>query len=82
MIRTQIQLTKDQAKALKVLAASKHLSVAELVRRAVDTMLKTSTSVDPEERLRRAREIAGKFMSGKRDISREHDAYLSEGYGR
>jgi hypothetical protein len=82
MIRTQIQLTKDQAKALKVLAASKHLSVAELVRRAVDTMLKTSTSVDPEERLRRAREIAGKFRSGKRDISREHDAYLSEGYGR
>jgi len=82
MIRTQIQLKEDQARALKDMAASRHLSVAELVRRAIDNMLKTSTSADPKERLRRALEIAGKFSSGKRDISRKHDIYLSEGYGK
>jgi len=82
MVRTQIQLTKDQARALKALSASRHLSVAELIRRAIDNMLKTSTSADPEERLRRALEIAGKFSSGMRDISKRHDAYLSEGYGK
>jgi hypothetical protein len=82
MVRTQIQLTEEQARALKRIAASRHLSVAELIRRAIDTMIKTSTSADPEERLRRALEIAGKFSSAKRDISRKHDAYLSESYGQ
>ena len=82
MVRTQIQLTENQAKALRDIAASRHLSVAELVRRAIDSMLKTSTSVDPGERLTRALEIAGKFSSGQRDISRKHDVYLSEGYGK
>jgi len=82
MVRTQIQLTENQAKALRDIAASRHLSVAELVRRAIDSMLKTSTSADPGERLTRALEIAGKFSSGQRDISRKHDVYLSEGYGK
>jgi hypothetical protein len=82
MVRTQIQLTEDQAKSLKRMAASRHLSVAELIRRAINAMIKTSTSVDPEERLKRSLEIAGKFSSGKRDISKKHDAYLAESYGK
>ncbi len=82
MVRTQIQLTEEQAKVLKRIAGSRHLSIAELIRRAIDTMIKTSTSTDPEERLRRALEIAGKFSSGKRDISKKHDIYLSESYGK
>lgn len=82
MIRTQIQLTEDQAKALKRLAASRHLSVAELIRRAIEAMIKTDSAADPEERLQRSLEIVGKFSSGKRDISRKHDAYLSERLGR
>jgi len=82
MVRTQIQLTEEQAKTLKRIAASRNLSVAELIRRAVDAMIKTSTSVNPEERLKRSLEIAGKFSSGKRDISKKHDVYLSESYGK
>jgi hypothetical protein len=81
MVRTQIQLTEDQAKALKRIAGARHLSVAELIRRAVDAMIKTSLSVDPEEKLKRSLEIAGKFGSGKRDISKKHDFYLSKSYG-
>ena len=81
MVRTQIQLTEDQTKALKRIAATRHLSVAELIRRAVDAMIKTSFSVDPEEQFKRSLEIAGKFRSGQRDVSKKHDFYLSRSYG-
>ena len=80
MVRTQIQLTEEQAKAIKRIALSRHLSVAELIRRAVDTMIKSSPVADPEETLKRAIEIVGKFSSGKHDIARRHDRYLADAY--
>ena len=75
MIRTQIQLTENQAQTLKKISASRHLSIAELIRRAIDMMIKTSTLIDPEEKLKRSLEIVGKFSSGRRDISKKHDVY-------
>jgi len=80
MVRTQIQLTEDQAKGLKKIAQSRHLSVAELIRKAVDTVIKSSSVIDVEERHKRAMEIVGKFGSGKRDVSKKHDLYLTEAY--
>jgi hypothetical protein len=80
MVRTQIQLTEEQAKMLKRLALSRHLSIAELIRQAVDSLIKSGLAVDIEERRKRALGIAGKFGSGKRDISREHDKYLTEAF--
>lgn len=80
MVRTQIQLTEEQAKAIKRIATAQGLSVAELIRRAVDNIVKSSTIADTEERKRRALEIVGRFRSGKRDVSKEHDAYLVEAY--
>ncbi|MBI4843671.1 MAG: ribbon-helix-helix protein, CopG family [Nitrospirae bacterium] len=82
MVRTQIQLTEEQAKGLKKIAASRHLSVAELIRRSVDVILKTSTIVDSDERYKRAMGTAGRFSSGKKDISGKHDKYLGEAFGR
>jgi len=82
MVRTQIQLTEEQAKALKKMAASRHLSSAELIRRAVDSMIKSGTAADPEERRKRAIDIAGKFSSGRSDVSRKHDKYLKEAFGK
>jgi predicted DNA-binding ribbon-helix-helix protein len=82
MVRTQIQLTEDQAKALKEIAQSRHLSVAELIRKAVDTVIKSNTVVNAEERHKRAMEIVGKFSSGKRDVSKKHDLYLTEVYNK
>ena len=82
MVRTQIQLTEDQVKVLKRIAASRQLSVAELIRRAVDTLIKTSAAADPEDRMKRALKIAGKFTSGKSNVSKNHDAYLSESFSR
>ena len=80
MVRTQIQLTEEQARAIKRIALSRHLSVAELIRRAVDTMIKSSPVADPEEKLKRGIDIVGKFRSGKHDIARRHDTYLADAY--
>jgi len=82
MVRTQIQLTEDQVKALKRISMPRRLSIAELIRRAVDTLIKSSTVVDVKERHRRAIEIVGQFSSGKRDISKNHDRYLLGTYGK
>ena len=82
MVRTQIQLTEEQVKALKKIALSRHLSIAEIVRQAVDTVIRTNTTVDIEERRKRAIDIVGRFSSGKRDISRKHDTYLVEAFGK
>jgi len=80
MVRTQIQLTKEQANALKKIALSRHLSIAELIRQAVDTMIKSGAVIDTEERRKRAVDAAGRFSSGLRDLSTEHDKYLEDAF--
>jgi len=82
MVRTQIQLTEEQVKALKKLALSRHLSIAELIRQAVDNLIKSSTVIDIGERRKRAIDIVGRFSSGMQDISREHDKYLAEAFSK
>ena len=80
MIRTQIQLTEEQAKAMKTLAMKRNTSVAELIRRSVDELLQKAVGPDIAERRRRALAAAGRFHSGKTDISTNHDDYLAEAY--
>lgn len=82
MVRTQIQLTEDQAKALKRLSSLRHLSIAQLIRQGVDVVLRSEAGIDDEEKRKRALSVAGRFRSGKRDVSREHDKYLAEAYKR
>ena len=82
MVRTQIQLTDTQARDLKRLAAARHLSMAELIRRGVDAVLRSNTVMDIAEKRKRALALAGKFRSGQRDISKQHDKYLTEDYGK
>ena len=80
MVRTQIQLTEAQAKAVKKAAMEEGTSVAEIIRRAVERMAGERPKMSAQERARRAIEIAGKFRSGKKDVSRKHDEYLAEAY--
>ncbi len=80
MIRTQIQLEEAQYRALKELAARQRVSVAELIRQAVSTWLKTSAQVSEEERRRRAIAAAGRFRSGLGDLAERHDQYLAQIY--
>ena len=82
MVRTQIQLTDEQARAIKRIASSKGVSVAEVIRRAVEGIIKSSPKADMEERQKRALDIVGRFRSGKRDVSKRHDAYLKDAYGK
>ncbi len=79
MVRTQVQLTEEQMAALKEMAVREKVSMAELVRRAVDTLLATRRAVGWEERRRRALEVVGRFDSGLTDVSERHDDYLAEG---
>lgn len=80
MIRTQIQLTEDQATRLKDAAAREGVSVAELIRRSVDEHL---SRVSGHDRWERARSIVGKFRSKSPDaLGRDHDRYLDEAYSR
>lgn len=78
MVRTQIQLTEEQVSSLKKMAASRKLSVAELIRQAVKMLIKSGGAVDAKERYRRALRAAGKFRSSVSDLSSRHDDYLSE----
>jgi len=80
MYRTQIQLTESQVRALKDMSATQNKSMAELIRQAIDILLRSSGEVDREERKRRAIAAAGRFHSGLGDFSTNHDDYLSEAY--
>ena len=80
MIRTQIQLNENQARAIKKIARGQGVSMAELVRRAVEREINLGLTTDEEERHKRAVAIVGKFKSGKRNVARKHDAYLAEAY--
>lgn len=80
MVRTQIQLTEYQAKALKELAAATERSMAELIRQSVDAFLRSSAHSSRQERKRRALAAVGRFRSGATDLSVNHDRYLSEAF--
>lgn len=81
MVRTQIQLTENQMKALKELAAIEQASMAELIRRSVDAFLRSAAQRSRHERKRRALAAIGRFRSGVSDLSVNHDRYLSEAFG-
>ena len=82
MIRTQIQLTEDQARTLKTLSAERQISVAELIRQSVDSFISKAVGVSTDERRRRAIAAIGRHSSGCSDTSANHDAYLAEAYER
>lgn len=82
MVRTQIQLTTEQARDLKKMALSRRASVSKLIRKAVDDLIKSNTGADVEELKKRALEVVGKYHSGKKEISRKHDDYLAEAFGK
>ena len=77
MIRTQIQITAEQARALKQLAAKEGKSVAELIRLSLDATLRASGINDQKSLRRKASAAAGK-LSGPGNMAENHDKYLAE----
>jgi hypothetical protein len=80
MVRTQIQLTAEQSKRLKKVAARRGISVAEVIRRSIDTTLATDDLPDMEKIRSNARSIFGKYQDKATDVSSNHDKYLSEAF--
>jgi len=54
--------------------------MAELIRQSVDLFLKQEDPGSREARLKRAAAAVGRFASGKRDVSVNHDRYLADAY--
>ncbi len=74
VIRTQIQLEERQAVALRKLAAELGISLAELIRRAIDESLLHQG--DGQALYQRALSVVGKGASGLGDVSRNHDDHF------
>ena len=82
MVRTQIQLPEAQAEALKALALRDHLSMAELIRVALERQLRATPGPGPHERVERALAVAGRFASGRPNGSTDHDAALADAFSQ
>ena len=81
MKRTIIQLTEEQHRVLKELAAEYHVSVSEMVRRSVDALAQNKPNARSREEIRRrAMSWIGiaHDKDGITDISVDHDKYLEE----
>lgn len=81
MIRTQIQITPEQARALKRLAAKEGKSVAELIRISLDDMLRAGGIKESDDLRRKASAAAG-TLNGPKNLAKDHDDYLNESLGR
>jgi len=77
MIRTQISLTDEQMERLRRLAKRRGVSIAAVVRDAVDRCFEGDERATRLERLLGA---AGAFSSRTTNTSEDHDAVLEEAH--
>lgn len=77
LVRTQVQLTKEQHRKLRALAAARHLSLSQLIRESVEILL---SAPDRSAQWRRLWEVVGaaEDPAGATDVAGEHDRYLAE----
>ncbi len=80
MTRAQVQLTDEQLAALRQLSAESGRSIAELVRLGVELYLASQHRPSRDDQVRRALAVSGRFSSGARDVSSQHDRYLAEAF--
>ncbi len=77
MVRTQISLSEHQHAFLKEAALQSGVSLSELVRQAVDELIRSRSRSSTES----ARAMIGALACGVSDVSVDHDRYLAEGLG-
>jgi Arc/MetJ-type ribon-helix-helix transcriptional regulator len=84
MVRTQIQITEHQAAKLKQLADYQEVSMAELIRRAIDQLLASMNPISDAEQQKLALAFLGQFpdIGDATDVSENHDRYLTEIYAQ
>jgi Ribbon-helix-helix protein, copG family len=81
MQRIQAQLSEETARRLKALSAQEGVSVAELLRRGAELVLRQGPNDTPEERKRRARAVVGRFSDAP-DVAANHDEHLDRAFDR
>jgi hypothetical protein len=79
MIRTQIQLTEDQAERVKRIARARGVSIATVIRDAVD-QLDDGDERAEREGWERFSAVVGAFHGGPGVVSEEHDDELARAY--
>jgi hypothetical protein len=77
VIRTQIQLTEAQTQEIKLWAEKRGVSMAAIIREAVDEHLRRSNRPSRQEVVARAIDAAGSARSGTGDVSLRHDEYFA-----
>lgn len=75
-----MQLTEEQFRRLRDAAARRDVSIAELIREAVDRHL--ASDAPPVVRRMRAVAAIGGFRSGGHDVSESHDDHLADAFGQ
>lgn len=77
MHRTQVLLTEEQVRRLREEAARRGVSMAEIIRQALQEHL---IRRQRQKLHSRALAAVGRFSSGRSDVSKEHDRELEEAY--
>jgi hypothetical protein len=80
MVRTQVRVTEHQLAALRHLSAESGRSISDLVREGVETIIDARHGLNRAERIRRALRALGRFSSGTKDGSAQHDRHLTEAF--
>ncbi|MBF6606878.1 MAG: ribbon-helix-helix protein, CopG family [Chloroflexi bacterium] len=76
MIRTQISLTEAQVQRLRREARRRHVSLAAVIRDAVDRVV-PDEDARQSGRIDRLLAAAGSAASGTGSVARDHDAVLA-----
>jgi len=73
MVRTQIQLSEEEAVAVKRLARERSVSMAAVIRAAVDQYVQRESGESLDERWQLSLAAVGGFRSGGANLSQTHD---------
>jgi L-serine deaminase len=81
VVRTQIQLTEEQARKVRARARQRGQSMAETIRHFVERGLEQEQT-GRAELYARAKRIVGRFpdADGAKDLAEDHDRYLDEAF--
>lgn len=77
-----MHLTDRQLEALRRDSAATGRPIADLIRQGVDRYLAGRSELGRDERIERAIGVAGRFSSGRSDVSANHDKHLAEAFAR
>ncbi len=80
MVRTQIQLSEEQARRLREVSRQDGMSMSDVVRLALEAWFLQRRKPSRRELMERAKAAFGIIKDGPPDLAANHDEYLTEAY--